>query len=109
MQRDFSKTIYFYVPASPLELDSVKDGVPSVWVGVDPSTLWGGVHVTVCNVDPRPDVLELLVSETQSAVDSVWIVTWDKLQIFNTLFLDKCESEENSDFNKNKRVIKEWK
>lgn len=44
---------------SPLELDSVKEGVPSVWVGVDPSTLCGGVHVSVRMLGPRPGVLEL--------------------------------------------------
>lgn len=33
------------LPISPLELDSVKLGVPSVQVGVDPSTEAGGVHV----------------------------------------------------------------
>lgn len=34
----------FCVPNSPLELESVKLGVPSVHVGVDPSTEAGGVH-----------------------------------------------------------------
>lgn len=34
------------VPISPLELDSVKLGVPSVQVGVDPSTEAGGVHAS---------------------------------------------------------------
>lgn len=32
------------IPISPLELDSVKLGVPSVYVGVEPSTDAGGVH-----------------------------------------------------------------
>lgn len=47
---------------SPEEEDSVKDGVPSVHVGVDPSTLAGGVHVRWRPVpvitDPIPDVDE---------------------------------------------------
>lgn len=34
------------VPMSPLELDSVKLGVPSVQVGVEPSTEAGGVHAS---------------------------------------------------------------
>jgi len=34
-------------PMSPLSEDSVKDGVPSVHVGVEPSTDTGGVHVCV--------------------------------------------------------------
>lgn len=32
------------LPISPLELDSVKLGVPSVHVGVEPSLDAGGVH-----------------------------------------------------------------
>lgn len=34
------------LPISPLELDSVKLGVPSVHVGVDPSFDAGGVHAS---------------------------------------------------------------
>lgn len=34
-----------YIPISPLELDSVRLGVPSVQVGVEPSTDAGGVQV----------------------------------------------------------------
>lgn len=33
-------------PMSPLLDDSVKDGVPSVHVGVEPSTEAGGVHAS---------------------------------------------------------------
>lgn len=36
--------VYIYLPISPLELDSVKLGVPSVHVGVEPSFDAGGVH-----------------------------------------------------------------
>lgn len=49
---------------SPLELDSVNEGVPSVWVGVDPSTLCGGVHVRLRTVD-GPRELMLTVSEAR--------------------------------------------
>jgi hypothetical protein len=48
---------------SPLLDDSVKEGVPSVQVGVEPSTEAGGVHVRVRPVavapEPKPDVDEL--------------------------------------------------
>lgn len=47
---------------SPDDEDSVKDGVPSVQVGVDPSTLAGGVHARCLPVpvtpEPIPDVDE---------------------------------------------------
>lgn len=52
-----------YIPISPLLDDSVKEGVPSVQVGVEPSTEAGGVHVRVRPVpvapEPKPDVDEL--------------------------------------------------
>lgn len=48
---------------SPLLDDSVKEGVPSVQVGVEPSTEAGGVQVRVRPVavapEPKPDVEEL--------------------------------------------------
>jgi hypothetical protein len=48
---------------SPLLDDSVNDGVPSVQVGVEPSTEAGGVHVRVRPVpvapEPKPEVDEL--------------------------------------------------
>lgn len=47
---------------SPEDEDSVKDGVPSVQVGVEPSTLAGGVHARCLPVpvtpEPMPDVDE---------------------------------------------------
>lgn len=50
-------------PMSPLLDDSVKEGVPSVQVGVEPSTEAGGVQVRVRPVavapEPKPDVEEL--------------------------------------------------
>lgn len=49
---------------SPLELDSVNDGVPSVWVGVEPSTLCGGVHIGLRLLD-GPRELTLIVSEAR--------------------------------------------
>lgn len=49
---------------SPLELDSVNEGVPSVCVGVEPSTLWGGVHVRLRTAD-GPRELTLTVSEAR--------------------------------------------
>lgn len=45
----------YVVPKSPLEEDSVKLGVPSVQVGVLPSTERGGVHAW-----PRPCVEETI-------------------------------------------------
>ncbi|KAG8307239.1 hypothetical protein J6590_026802 [Homalodisca vitripennis] len=49
-----------YSPISPEEEDSVKEGVPSVQVGVEPSTDAGGVQVRCLPVpvttDPIPDV-----------------------------------------------------
>jgi hypothetical protein len=42
-----------HLPRSPLLEDSVKDGVPSVQVGVLPSTDAGGVHVTL-DLWPEP-------------------------------------------------------
>lgn len=42
-------------PRSPLLEDSVKEGVPSVQVGVLPSTEAGGVQVTVERVGPEPE------------------------------------------------------
>ena len=53
-----------------LEEDSVKEGVPSVQVGV--SVERGGVHVTVHKVLPIP-----LVVLVESHLDSKWI--WDML------------------------------
>lgn len=50
------------ITISLLSLDSVKDGVPSVLVGVLRSTLNGGVHVRVREVDPMPEVTLLLLS-----------------------------------------------
>lgn len=47
------------LPISPLSLDSVIEGVPSVCVGVDVPMLWGGVHVTERKVEPRPDDVPL--------------------------------------------------
>lgn len=51
------------IPMSPLLDDSVKEGVPSVQVGVEPSTEAGGVQVRVRPVavapEPKPDVEEL--------------------------------------------------
>lgn len=42
------------LPRSPLLDDSVNEGVPSVHVGVLPSTDAGGVQVTVDLVGPEP-------------------------------------------------------
>lgn len=46
------------LPISPLLDDSVKLGVPSVHVGVEPSTDAGGVHVKwpLAPLDPNPEV-----------------------------------------------------
>lgn len=50
---------WHHLPISPLELDSVKLGVPSVQVGVDPSFEAGGVHA---NAPREPYWLPLDVS-----------------------------------------------
>lgn len=51
-------TVNFSLPFS-LELDSVKLGVPSVHVGVDPSMLAGGVQASA----PREPKLLLLFDD----------------------------------------------
>ena len=56
---DHSCKRHYGLPISPLSLDSVIEGVPSVCVGVDVPMLWGGVHVTDRKVEPRPDDVPL--------------------------------------------------
>lgn len=73
-------------PMSPLLDDSVKDGVPSVHVGVEPSTEAGGVHASPREwlEWPAPELPDStlkddLFSDRDSNFMSVilkWITSW---------------------------------
>lgn len=64
-----------FIPISPLLEDSVKLGVPSVKVGVDPSTDAGGVHARL--LPPLDSTLnELRPSPTLKKKKYRWILTF---------------------------------